>query len=158
MRTTRSDLESELRVEPGIHNRSEALGRLWRYGLQGGQVLAPMAPERRYGARRSPLSEYMSLRLSHKLTTNCVPLSRIKWEIYLYKEMCFVSLIDVRSLSLIKFLVGNDATIQHLVRRLKESEDEPRPSKIQHLKIGLIIEKSPDHLRRLAVTQWKTTS
>ena len=39
-----------------------------------------MAPGRRYGVRRSPLSEYMSFHLSLKLTTNCVPLSRIKWE------------------------------------------------------------------------------
>ena len=50
----------------------------------------PRAIGRRYGARRIPLSEYISLNLSLKLTTNCVLLSWIKWEIYFYKEVCFV--------------------------------------------------------------------
>ena len=51
----------------------------------------PLALGRRYWARRSPLSEYMSLHLSLKFTTNCVPLSKIKWDIYIfYKEVCFV--------------------------------------------------------------------
>ena len=49
---------------------------------------------RRYGIR-SPLSEYMSLHLFLKLTTNCEPLSRIKWEICLYKEV-FCSFIEFR--------------------------------------------------------------
>ena len=54
----------------------------------------PLAPGIRYGTRRrSPLSEYMSLHLSLELTTNCGPLSRIKWEIYFYKEV-FRSFID----------------------------------------------------------------
>ena len=43
----------------------------------------PVAPGKRYGARRSPLSEYMSLHLSLKLTTNCGPISRIKGERYI---------------------------------------------------------------------------
>ena len=73
------------------------LGRLWRYSLhRGASVGTSLAPGRRYGTRRSPLSEYMSLRISLKLTTSCGTLSRIKWEIYFYKQVCFV-----RSLCLI---------------------------------------------------------
>ena len=54
---------------------------------------------------RGSLSEYMSLHLSLKLTTNCVPLLRMKWERYFfYKEVCFVSFIEVRSLSLCSWL------------------------------------------------------
>ena len=47
----------------------------------------PLSPGRRYGARRSPLSEYMSLHLSLKLTTNYVPLSRIKWDTFLWRSV-----------------------------------------------------------------------
>ena len=51
----------------------------------------PLAPRRRYGTRRSPLSEYISLHLSLKLRTNCGPLSRIKWEIYWNSSLLFIS-------------------------------------------------------------------
>ena len=47
----------------------------------------PLAPRRRYGTRRSPFSEYMSLHLPLKLTTNSRPPFRIKWERYFYKEV-----------------------------------------------------------------------
>ena len=74
----------------------------------------PMAPGRRYGARRSPLSEYMSLHLSLKLPTNSVLLSRIKWEIYFYKEV-FRSFLETCSLYLIMFfVVHKDTTILFL--------------------------------------------
>ena len=77
-------------VEPGIHSRSEALGHLWRYSLQGGaSVGTPWLQEEDMGARRSSLSEYISLHLSLKFT-NCASLLTIKWEIYFYKEVCFV--------------------------------------------------------------------
>ena len=50
--------------------------------LQGGcKRWHPLAPGRRYGTR-SRLSDFMYLHLPLKLTTNCVPLSRIKWERY----------------------------------------------------------------------------
>ena len=35
-------------------------------------------------------------------------------DIYFYKEVCFVSLTEVRSLSLIMFLVGSMGSIQQL--------------------------------------------
>ena len=99
--TIRSDLDrnKESGVEPGTRSRSEALGRLRRYGLQGGTSVGThlQAPRRRYGTRRSRIFEYMSLHLSLKLTTNCRPLSRIKWEIYFYKEV-FRSFIEFRKL------------------------------------------------------------
>ena len=47
----------------------------------------PFAPGRTYRARSSPF-EYMYLHLSLKLTTNCVPLSRIKWEWYIFIKKC----------------------------------------------------------------------
>ena len=76
-------VQSESRVKPGICSQSEVLGHLWQYGLQGGSSTGtPLAPGRKYGARRSPLY------LSFKLTTNCVPPSRIKWERYILIKKC----------------------------------------------------------------------
>ena len=100
----RLSVQSESRVEPWIRSRPEAslMIRLTRECKRW----HPLAPGRRYVLRRNPLSEYVSLHLSVKFTTNCVPLSRIKWERYIfYKEVCFVSFTEVRSLSLIMFLV-----------------------------------------------------
>ena len=92
MWTMRSDLDSQSsqnRVKPGIRSRSEALVssltiRLARWCKRW----HPLAPRRRYRARRSPLSEYMSLHLSFKLTTNCVPFSRMKWDRYIFIKKC----------------------------------------------------------------------
>ena len=99
MRTTRSDLDSqgqsESWVEPGIRSRSEALVSSLTIQLtRRCKRWEPLALGRRYGARRSPFSKYMSLHLSLKLTTNCVPLSRIKWERYIFikKYVSFRSL------------------------------------------------------------------
>ena len=64
------------------------LGRLKQYSLQVGASITSLAPWRRFGTR-SPLSEYMSLHLSLKLRTNCGPLSRIKWERYIFIKKCF---------------------------------------------------------------------
>ena len=71
MRTARADLDrmQRIRVDPGKCSRSEA-SRLAR----GCKRWHPQAPGRRYGTRRSPLSEYMSLHLSIK----CGSLSSIK--------------------------------------------------------------------------------
>ena len=66
----------------------------------GVQALAPTGSRKKIWDKKKPLSEYMPLHLSLKLTTNNGPLSRIKWEIYFYNEKCLV-----RSLSLIMFLV-----------------------------------------------------
>ena len=93
----RQSVRSESKVEPKIRSPSEALVSSLTIRLaRGCKRWHPLAPGRRYGARRSPNSEYISLHLSLKLTTNCVSLSRIKWEIYSYKEVCFVSLIEFR--------------------------------------------------------------
>ena len=75
----------------GIRSRSEALGRFSQYDLQvGASVGTPWLQEEDMGQEEVLLSEYMSLHLSLKLTSNCVPLPRIKWEIYFYKEVYFV--------------------------------------------------------------------
>ena len=81
MRTTQSDLESLVRIESQTRDTQPIRGiRLsLTIGLaRGYKRWHPLAPGRRYGARRSPLPEYMSFHLSLKLTTNCVPLLRIK--------------------------------------------------------------------------------
>ena len=71
-----------------IESRSEALvSSLMIKFERGCKHWHPPTPERRYGTR-SPLPEYMSLHLSLKLTTNCVPLSRIKWERYIFIKKC----------------------------------------------------------------------
>ena len=54
----------------------------------------PLAPGRRYEARRSLLSEYMSL----QLTTNRVSLSRMRWKIYFFIKKC----VSFRSLKLVR--------------------------------------------------------
>ena len=99
MITTRSDLVRVLRirVEPGIGSQSEAclMIRLAR----GCRRRHPLAPGSRYGTKRNPLSEYMSLHLSLKLIKNSGLLSRIKWEIYFYKEV-FCSFIEFRKSSM----------------------------------------------------------
>ena len=94
MRTMQPDLESAQRImswardtQPIRGVRSSLTIRLAR----GCKCWHLLAPGRRYGARRSPLSEYMSLHLSLKLTTKWVPLSRIKWERHIFiKKCCFV--------------------------------------------------------------------
>ena len=93
MRTTGSDLDSQSSQNRESSQRYAADQRRWH----------ALDPGRRYGARRSPISEYISLHLSLMLTTNYVPLSRIKRERYFfYKEVCFVSLIEFRKSCLIK--------------------------------------------------------
>ena len=94
MRTTRSDLDSVQRkstVEPGIVNRSEASRTSQTIRLaRRCKRWHPLVPGRRYETRSRPLSEYMSHHLSLKLIANCVPLSRIKWEIYSYISVFLV--------------------------------------------------------------------
>ena len=103
----RQSVQSESRVEPGIRSRSEVLvSSLMMRSASGCKRWHPLAPGRRYGAR--------SLHLSHKLTTKlCAPFENKLREIYFYKEVCFVSFIEVRSLSSIMFLVGSMISIQH---------------------------------------------
>ena len=115
MRTTQSDLDcqsSQNRVKP-VGSRSEVFvsslmirlaRRCKRWHLQ--------APGRRYGARRSPLSEYVSPSISQTYNKLCASFENKIRKIYLYKEVCFLSLIEVRSLSL--FLVGSMRSIQHV--------------------------------------------
>ena len=110
----RQSVQSESRVEPGICSRSRASRTSRTIRLTWWcKRCHSLAPGRRYGARRSPLSEYMSLHLSLKLTTNWVSLSRIKWERYIFIKKCVRSLFEVRSLSSIMFLVGSMRSIQH---------------------------------------------
>ena len=82
MRTPQSDLDSQSsqnRVEPEIRSRSEAPQTSLTIPLaRGCKRWDLLAPGRRYGTKRSPLSEYMSLHLSLKVTKNGMPLSRIK--------------------------------------------------------------------------------
>ena len=79
---------------------------------KGVQALPPGSRKKIWSKKKSPLWVYVSPFL--KLTTNCMPLSIIKWEKYIfYKEVCFVTFIEVRSLSLIMFLVGSVRGIKH---------------------------------------------
>ena len=100
-------IESRARVTQPIRGvRSSLMIRLareckrWHPWLQEEDMEKEEAPS---------LSICLSISLSLTLTTNCVPLSRIKWERErerdFYKEVSFISLIEVRLLSLIMFLV-----------------------------------------------------
>ena len=109
MRTTWSDLDTvklESRVEQEIHSLSEAsLTSLTIRLARGYKCWHSLTPEGRYGARRSPLSQYMSLHLSLKLTTNCVPLSRIKWERYIFIKKC-VFFVHWSSFIIFDYILG----------------------------------------------------
>ena len=101
MRTTWLDsIQSESRVEPGICRWSEALGRIWRYGLQGdASVGTPWFHEEDMGQEEVPcLSIFLSIYFTnlHKL---CAPFKNKMREIYFYKEACFV-----RSLKFVRYL------------------------------------------------------
>ena len=70
----RQSVQSESRVEPRVHSRSEALVSSLTIRLaRGCQRWHLLAPGRRYGARRSRFSEYMSLHLSLKLKQTVSP-------------------------------------------------------------------------------------
>ena len=60
----------------------------------------PLAPGTSYGKKKSSLWVYFFPSISQ--TNNSDPLMKIKWEIYVHKEGCFV-----RLLSLIMFLLGS---------------------------------------------------
>ena len=97
MRITQSDSDrvQRIRVKPGTCSQSEVSQTSPTTLLaRGCKLWHRLAPGRRYGARRSPLSEFMSLQQSLKLMTNSGPLLRIKWEIYFHKEV-FRSFIEV---------------------------------------------------------------
>ena len=108
-------VQSESRVEAGIHSRSEASGRLWRHGLQGVQALAPLGSRKKiWDKKKSPFWVYVTPSISQTYNKLCTSFENKMREIYFYKEVCFVSLIEVRSLSLIMFLFGSMRSIQHI--------------------------------------------
>ena len=91
MRTTWSDLDCqsrESRVERGIRSRREAfVSSLMIRLARGCKRKYPRARGGRYGTRRSPLSEYMSLSISQTYNKLCGP-SRIKWERPIFIKKC----------------------------------------------------------------------
>ena len=84
-------VQSESRVEPGIRSRSEALGRLWGYGLQRvASVGTPGFRKKIWGKKKSPLWAHVSPSISQTYNKLCA-LSRIKWERYIFiKSVSFV--------------------------------------------------------------------
>ena len=108
-------VQSESRVEPWIRSQSEALGRLWRYGLQGGASVGTPCSRKKIWGKKSPLWVYVSPSISQTYNKLCAPFENKMRAIYFYKEVCFVSLIEVRSLSLITFLVGSIWSIQQCI-------------------------------------------
>ena len=80
---------------------------------KGVQALAPLTSGRRYGKKKSSLWVYVSPSIS-QLTTNCGPFSRIKWEIYFYKEV-FRSFIEFRIIIM---------TIQQYIKFLEEKKSK----------------------------------
>ena len=68
----------------------------------------PLVPGRRYG-KKSSLRIYVSPSIS-QLITNCGPFSRIKWDIYFYKEV-FCSFIEFQKSCLIDIIMA--MAIQH---------------------------------------------
>ena len=90
----------ESRVERGIRSQSEALGRLWQYGLQRGASIG--TPGSR---KKSPLWVYVSLSICQTYNKLGALFENKMREIYFYKEMCFVhSLKFVHYLQLCSWL------------------------------------------------------
>ena len=82
--------QNPVRIENRVRDTHQI--KVLRYSLmiqlaKGCKRCRLLALGSRYGARRTLLSEYMSLYLSLKLTTNCVPLLRIKWEVFFSKNI-----------------------------------------------------------------------
>ena len=91
-------VQSESTDKPGMLSRSEALGRLWRCGLQGGaSVGRPTGSRKRIlGKRKFPLWVYESPSISQNYNKLCV----------------FRLFLEVPSLSWIMFFVGSMKCIQ----------------------------------------------
>ena len=104
--------QSESRVEPGIRSRSEALGRLRRYGLQVGASAGTHWRQEEDTEQEEGPSLSMSPSISQTYNKQGAPFKNKMREIYFYKEVCFVSFIEVRSLFFIMFLVGSMRSIQ----------------------------------------------
>ena len=64
-----------------------------------------------WGKKKSPLWVYVSPSIFQTYNKLCAPFENKMREIYFYKEVCFVSFIEVCSLSLIMFLVGSMRSI-----------------------------------------------
>ena len=58
------------------------------------EALAPPGSRKKLWGKKSPIWVYVSLSISQ--IYNCVPLSRIKCERYIFYKVCFVSSIEVR--------------------------------------------------------------
>ena len=117
---------SPVRIEPGISSRSEASQislKIWL--ARGCKHWHLLALGRKYGTRSCSLSEYMSLHLPLKLTTNCVPLSRIKREIHLYVYMCSSLFIKTQlhpaEDNINKVILGMSPCPQAWIQRMKLS-------------------------------------
>ena len=98
MRTTWSDLDSVQRigVEQGTRSQSGCL--CW--ACKGVQALAPPGSQKKIWEEVLSLSICLSIYLT---TNNCGPCSRIKWEIYFYKEVFHSFVHWSRKSSLITF-------------------------------------------------------
>ena len=98
----RQSIQSELRVEPGRQLIREPLGRLWRYGLQVGASVGTHWLQKEHMGQEevSSLSICLSIYLS-----NSVPLSRIKWERYIFIKKC-VSYVHWSSFIIFDYILG----------------------------------------------------
>ena len=85
----RQSVQQNRESSQGQAAHQRCFGRLWRYGLQGDENVAPPGP-----GKKSTLGIYFSPSIS-QTTTNCGLLSRKKWEIYFCKEV-FRSFIEFR--------------------------------------------------------------
>ena len=77
----------------------------------------PPTPGRRYGKKKSSLWVHVSLSIS-QLTTNCGLFSRIKWEIYFYKEV-FRLFIEFRKSCMREYNNWNHLTMCKQMRNVE---------------------------------------
>ena len=96
----RQSVQSESRVEPGTSNWSEAsLTSLTIRLARWVQTSAPPGSRKKiWGKKNSPFWVYVSPSISQTYNKLCAPFENKMKEICFYKEVCFVSLIEVRSL------------------------------------------------------------
>ena len=105
MRTTRSDLDKQAKKNResnlGFAAEHRRLRRLWRYGLQrGASVSTHWLPEEDMGQEVPTLIICPSIYLS-----NLVPLSRIKWDIYIFIKKC-ISFVHWSSFVIFHYVLG----------------------------------------------------
>ena len=98
---------------PGYAADQRHLYRLWRYDLQWDAIVGTSCfHEEDMGQEKSPFLSVCLFIFSQTYKKQCTHFENKMSEVHFYKEICFVSFIEVRFLSFVMFLVWSVNSIQ----------------------------------------------